>query len=166
MWNNVLSHIVKYLTPPAALFDVKWNLPTFAPANISHAEGVFHISQKYFTCPKGKFRWKKHLQSQVLFSGSPCWARTQLNFEPPLATLVTNFANKILPCSRFAWAGCCYTSSPTRKATKKQTAIAVNVIKLRKEPSSEMDLALFLQKSWRIFEKGVDKKAKMCGRFY
>ncbi len=25
-------------------------------ANISHAAGVFHISQKYFTCPKGKFR--------------------------------------------------------------------------------------------------------------
>ena len=36
------------------------------------------------------------------FVGSPCWARTQLNFEPPLATLVTNFASKILPCSRFA----------------------------------------------------------------
>jgi hypothetical protein len=25
-------------------------------ANISLAAGVFHISQKYFTCPEGKFR--------------------------------------------------------------------------------------------------------------
>ena len=68
MWNNVLTYIVKYLTS----FDVKWNSPTFA-------QRTFHIcatnisQRSYFTCLKGKFRWKKHLQSQVLFSGSPCW---------------------------------------------------------------------------------------------
>ena len=38
-WNNFLTKIVKYLT----LFDVKWNLPTFASANISH------LRSKYFT---------------------------------------------------------------------------------------------------------------------
>ena len=54
MWNNFLAEIVKYLTSPMALFDVKWNLPTFASANISHAAGVFHISHKYFTCPQGQ----------------------------------------------------------------------------------------------------------------
>ena len=43
MWNNFLAEIVKYLPPPTALVDVKWNLPTFAPANISH------LRSKYFT---------------------------------------------------------------------------------------------------------------------
>ena len=28
-------------------------------ANISHAVGVFHISQKYFTCPQGQISLKK-----------------------------------------------------------------------------------------------------------
>ena len=39
MWNNFLAEIVKYLTS----VDVKWNLPTFASANISH------LRSKYFT---------------------------------------------------------------------------------------------------------------------
>ena len=30
-------------------------------ANISHAAGVFHISQKYFTCPQGQISLKKAL---------------------------------------------------------------------------------------------------------
>ena len=34
-------------------------------ANISHAAGVFHISQKYFTCPKGEFRWKKRASRRL-----------------------------------------------------------------------------------------------------
>ena len=48
-WNNMLSHIVKYL----ALLDVKWNLPTFA-------ERTFHICEANisprsdFTCPNGQ----------------------------------------------------------------------------------------------------------------
>ena len=37
-------------------------------ANISHAAGVFHISQKYFTCPQGQISLKKaHLQKQMRF---------------------------------------------------------------------------------------------------
>ena len=42
-----------------------------------------------------------------------------------------------------------------------------NVIKLRKEPHSEMNVALlFCKKSLRNFQKRLDKKAKVCGRFY
>ena len=43
---------------------------------------IFHIcganisQRSYFTCPKGKFRWKKHLLTQVLFSGGGWWIRT------------------------------------------------------------------------------------------
>ena len=118
MWNNVLPHIVKYLTS----FDVKWNLPTFASANISHAEGVFHISQKYFTCLKGKFRWKKHLLLQVLFSGSPCWARTKRK-----ATVASSLRRKfcyakVRTCSCFAWAGCRGASSGGGKKETKNHA--------------------------------------------
>ena len=36
-------------------------------ANISHAAGVFHISQKYFTCPQGQISLKKALLSQCFF---------------------------------------------------------------------------------------------------
>ena len=36
-------------------------------ANISHAAGVFHISQKYFTCPQGQISLKK-ARLRVLFS--------------------------------------------------------------------------------------------------
>ena len=44
---------------------------------------------------------------------------------------------------------------------QKRGAAAVNAIMLRKEPSSEMDLVLFFQKSKRFFEKRVDKKEKL-----
>ena len=40
-----------------------------------------------------------------------------------------------------------------------------NVIKLRKEPSSEMDLALFLQKNEEILEKGLTNKQKCAVDF-
>ena len=65
--------------------NVKWNLPTFASANISHLRSkyftasLFHMAKPYFTCPKGKFRWKKHLLAQVLFSGWDSWIRTSEN---------------------------------------------------------------------------------------
>jgi len=39
-------------------------------ANISHAAGVFHISQKYFTCPQGQISLKKaYCFRNTLFSG-------------------------------------------------------------------------------------------------
>ena len=40
-----------------------------------------------------------------------------------------------------------------------------NVIKLRKEPSSEMDLALFLKKVKEILKKGLTKKQKCAVDF-
>ena len=36
-------------------------------ANISHAAGVFHISQKYFTCPQGQISLKKALACASAF---------------------------------------------------------------------------------------------------
>ena len=57
---------MKYLTS----FDVKWNSHTFAQRTFRICAA--NISQRsYFTCPKGKFRWKKHLLSQVLFVAPP-----------------------------------------------------------------------------------------------
>ena len=41
---------------------------TFASANISQ--------RSYFTCPKGKFRWKKLVRKNELFSGRGSWIRT------------------------------------------------------------------------------------------
>ena len=72
MWNNFLAKIVKYCSVVAM-----WN--EICPHS---RQRIFHIckanisQRSYFTCPKGKFRWKKHLLSQVLFSGSPCWTWT------------------------------------------------------------------------------------------
>ena len=40
-----------------------------------------------------------------------------------------------------------------------------NVIKLRKEPSSEMSLALFLQKNKEILKKGLTKRQKCAVDF-
>ena len=60
-WNNVLTHIVKYLTS----LDVKWNLPTFA-------KRTFHICKANisprsdFTCPKGQISL-----GDLLYSRSP-----------------------------------------------------------------------------------------------
>ena len=55
---------------------------------------------------------KRKTKSRPRMRSAFCWLprtrlrvsghRTQRNFEPPLASLVTNFASKILPCSRFA----------------------------------------------------------------
>ena len=69
MWNNFLAKIVKYCSVVAM-----WN--EICPHS---RQRIFHIckanisQRSYFTCPKGKFRWKKHLPKQVLFSGSPLW---------------------------------------------------------------------------------------------
>ena len=78
MWNNVLTHIVKYLTS----FDVKWNSPLhICEANISQRR--YFTWRSHISLAKGEFRWKKHLPKQVLFSGLPlCWTWTQLYFEP------------------------------------------------------------------------------------
>jgi hypothetical protein len=40
----------------------------------------------------------------------------------------------------------------------KRAGARPNVIKLRKEPSSEMDLALFLQKVEEFLKKGLTKR--------
>ena len=65
MWNNSLRELWN-IAPTGR--NVKWNLPTFA-------KRIFHTPQAYFTfrrnislARKGKFRWQKHLQLQVLFS--------------------------------------------------------------------------------------------------
>ena len=42
-------------------------------------------------------------------------------------------------------------SNPATSTKKEQVALAVNVIKLRKEPSSEMGLALFFAKKLKKF---------------
>ena len=66
MWNNFLAEIVKYLTPPAALFDVKWNLPTFALANISHLRSKY-FTAKLFHLPEGHSSLKKALARASAF---------------------------------------------------------------------------------------------------
>ena len=45
-------------------------------ANISYAAGVFHISQKYFTCPQGQILLKKALAYASAFSGRGAKTRT------------------------------------------------------------------------------------------
>ena len=76
MWNNSLRELWN-IAPTGR--NVKWNLPTFA-------KRIFHTPQAYFTfrrnislARKGKFRWKKHLLTQVLFSGWGSWIRTSEN---------------------------------------------------------------------------------------
>ena len=54
MWNNFLAESVKYLTS----FDVKWNLPTFASANISHLRSKY-FTAKLFHLPEGQISLKK-----------------------------------------------------------------------------------------------------------
>ena len=51
-------------------------------------------------------------------------------------------------------------STYQRKATRPG-----NIITLRKEPSSEMDLALFLKKVKKIWKKGLTKEKKCAGDF-
>ena len=71
MWNNVLSHIVKYLTPPAALFDVKWNLPTFAPANISHLRSKYFTAKLFHLPARANFVEKSTCRSKCFFLAPP-----------------------------------------------------------------------------------------------
>ena len=63
MWNNVLPHIVKYLTT----FDVKWNKSPHAPQRISHAKRISRtkcISQ----IPQGiYFTEKSHPLTRMAF---------------------------------------------------------------------------------------------------
>ena len=60
-WNNVLTHIVKYLTS----FDVKWNLPVFAKRTFHICEA--NISPRSdFTCPNGQISL-----GDLLYSRSP-----------------------------------------------------------------------------------------------
>jgi hypothetical protein len=47
----------------------------------------------------------------------------------------------------------------------KRAGARPNVIKLRKEPSSEMDLAFFLQKVEEFLKKGLTKRQKCAGDF-
>ena len=47
----------------------------------------------------------------------------------------------------------------------KKTPLVGNVIKLRKEPSSEMDLALFYKKVEEFLKKWLTKRQKCAGDF-
>ena len=58
MWNNVLTHIVKYLTS----FDVKWNSPLYiCEANISQRS--YFTWRNHISLAEGEFRWKKKSKS-------------------------------------------------------------------------------------------------------
>ena len=58
MWNNVLTHIVKYLTS----FDVKWNSPLYiCEANISQRS--YFTWRSHISLAEGEFRWKKKSKS-------------------------------------------------------------------------------------------------------
>jgi 16S rRNA A1518/A1519 N6-dimethyltransferase RsmA/KsgA/DIM1 with predicted DNA glycosylase/AP lyase activity len=53
-----------------------------------------------------------------------------------------------------------------RRLTKNKKALqSSNVIKLRKEPSSEMDLALFYKKVEEFLKKWLTKRQKCAGDF-
>ena len=75
MWNNFLAKIVKYLTPPTALFDVKWNMPTFASANISHLRSKY-FTVKLFHLPEGQISLKKALAIASAFFWLPRHGRS------------------------------------------------------------------------------------------
>ena len=58
-------------------FVAMWNeICPHSRQRIFHICGANISQRSYFTCPQGKFRWKKHLLSQVLFSGGSGWIRT------------------------------------------------------------------------------------------
>ena len=63
-WNNVLTHIVKYL----ALLDVKWNLPTSAQADISH------LRSKYFTAKRFHLPVRANFVAYLLYGRYACCA--------------------------------------------------------------------------------------------
>ena len=68
MWNNFLAEIVKYLPPPTALVDVKWNSPPhICEANISQRSYFTWRSQ--ISLAEGEFHWKKPSRNSTwLFS--------------------------------------------------------------------------------------------------
>ena len=59
-------------------FVAMWNeINPHTPAGVFHMAKPYFTHEVHFTNPaRDLFRWKKHLLSQVLFYGSPCWART------------------------------------------------------------------------------------------
>ena len=67
MWNNFLAEIVKYLTSPMALFDVKWNLPTFASANISHLRSKYFTAKLFHLPARANFVEKSTSATQMCF---------------------------------------------------------------------------------------------------
>ena len=76
MWNNSLRELWN-IAPFGR--NVKWNLPTFASANISHLRSKY-FTAKLFHLPAGQISLKKaHIcpvDKCVLFSGGGWWIRT------------------------------------------------------------------------------------------
>ena len=96
MWNNSLRELWN-IAPTGR--NVKWNLPTFA-------KRIFHTPQAYFTfrrnislARKGKFRWKKHLLAQVLFSGWDIGIRTPTYRVRVCCATVTQYPNIVFVLS-------------------------------------------------------------------
>ena len=110
--------------------DVKWNLPTFALANISHLRSKYFTAKLFHLPARANFVEKSThclVDKCVLFSGGGRWIRTteaktqQIYSLPPLATREISHIKGPL-CGPWSW----WTESNHQPADYKSAALPLS----------------------------------------